>query len=159
MTPLKAASCAFGGYEVLGDSNFAEQLPDLLNDAKDRLEENAGAVGTGTGQWFGTTIRATATAIDGGAITVAVVQALHGALPARFRFGGRTVWVANVAALDALRVLPMYTNGPPMLQGDNMAVWGEPAFESTSIDGTISTGAPRGPLVHGRESIQADPRN
>ena len=35
---------------VLEDSDFSVQLPDLLADAKDRLEEAAFATGTGTGQ-------------------------------------------------------------------------------------------------------------
>jgi hypothetical protein len=40
ITPQKADAYLFGSFEVLGDSDFAAQLPDLLADAKDRLEES-----------------------------------------------------------------------------------------------------------------------
>jgi len=50
ITPQKADAYLFGSFEVLSDSDFGQQLPDLLADAKDRIEETAFAVGTGTGQ-------------------------------------------------------------------------------------------------------------
>lgn len=43
----KADAYVFGSYEVLGDTDFAEQLPTLLADAKNRLEEAAFATGAG----------------------------------------------------------------------------------------------------------------
>lgn len=46
----KAAAWVYGSYEVLADSDFATQLPALLDDAKNRLEEAAFATGSGTGQ-------------------------------------------------------------------------------------------------------------
>src|SRR6185312_15587426 len=45
VTPLKAAAWVYGSYELLEDSNFGQQLPTLLADAKDRLEEAAFATG------------------------------------------------------------------------------------------------------------------
>src|SRR4051812_15441885 len=53
ITPQKADAYLFGSFEVLGDSDFAAQLPELLADAKDRLEETAFAIGTGTLQPWG----------------------------------------------------------------------------------------------------------
>jgi HK97 family phage major capsid protein len=142
ITPSKAAAWIYGSYEVLDDSDFATQLPMLLADAKDRLEESAFATGTGSGQPFGAVTRATATALGGGVISAAGVYSLHQALPARFRTGpGRPGWFGNVTALDALRQLPVFTGSQsPMLSGSTMAPFGEPAGESTTMDGTISTG-------------------
>src|SRR6185312_2119294 len=37
VTPQKAAAWVFGSYEVLEDTDFGQQLPRLLADAKDRL--------------------------------------------------------------------------------------------------------------------------
>jgi HK97 family phage major capsid protein len=142
ITPAKAAAYVYGSYEVLDDSDFAEQLPMILADAKDRLEETAFATGSGSGQPFGAVTRATATALGGGAITAAGVYSLHQALPARFRLAnGRPGWFGNVVPLDALRQLPVFTGSQsPMLAGTTMAPFGEPAYESSSMDGVISTG-------------------
>jgi HK97 family phage major capsid protein len=142
VTPAKAAAFIYGSYEVLDDSDFATQLPMLLADAKDRLEESAFATGTGSGQPFGAITRATATALAGGVITAAGVYSLHQALPARYRTGnGRPGWFGNVTALDALRQLPVFTGSQsPMLSGSTMAPFNEPAGESSTMDGTISTG-------------------
>src|ERR1035441_9219582 len=49
ITPAKAAAWVFGSYEVLEDTDFGQQLPRLLADAKDRLEEAAFATGAGSG--------------------------------------------------------------------------------------------------------------
>ena len=43
----KAAAWVIGSFESVGDTNFADQLPRLLADAKDILEETAFARGTG----------------------------------------------------------------------------------------------------------------
>jgi HK97 family phage major capsid protein len=157
LTPLKAAAWAFGSVEVLMDSDFADQLPMLLADAKDRLEEAGFATGAGTTVPFGAVVRGTALATGGGTITVANVTALHQALPARFRVNGQTAWVANIAALDLLRVLPLYTNGPPVIQGNTMPVFGEPVYESTSMDGTIAVGGHKVLMyLDGQQFIIAD---
>ena len=43
--------------------------------------------------------------------------------------------------LDALRQLPVFTGSQsPMLSGSVMAPFGEPAYESSSMDGVIATG-------------------
>jgi hypothetical protein len=89
ITPQKADAYLFGSYEVIGDSDIAQQLPELLADAKDRLEESAFAVGTGSGQPFGimgrgtTLAAATGTAASGP--TAASAYSLMGGLAARWR--------------------------------------------------------------------------
>src|SRR4051812_22421324 len=50
ITPQKGSAWVFGSYEILEDSDFETELPGLLADAKDRLEEAAFATGTGSGQ-------------------------------------------------------------------------------------------------------------
>lgn len=147
ITPQKADAYLFGSFEVLSDSDFAQQLPELLADAKDRIEETAFAVGTGTGQpkgviTAGTSQNRAGTAAAGPAATDA--YALQAALPARWR-GPRAnnVWLANLNTINALRNIPSFTgsttsivtdteNGPVML--------GKRFLESTSILGTFTTG-------------------
>src|SRR6185312_695797 len=87
VTPGKAAAWVFGSYEVLEDTDFGQQLPGLLADAKDRLEEAAFATGSGSGQPQGvvngaTTVVTTATTL---VIAIGDVYAVQGALPPRFR--------------------------------------------------------------------------
>jgi hypothetical protein len=92
ITPQKADAYLFGSFEVLGDSDFAAQLPELLADAKDRLEETAFAVGSGTLQPWGIITRGTSQNRAGTAAAGPAAQdvyALMAALPARFRGPGR----------------------------------------------------------------------
>jgi len=49
ITPHKADAYVFGSFEVLGDSNFSDQLAKLIADAKKRIEEAAFATGAGDG--------------------------------------------------------------------------------------------------------------
>jgi HK97 family phage major capsid protein len=144
VTPLKAAAWIFGSFEVLSDTDFGQQLPRLLADAKDRLEEAAFATGTGTAQPLGvvpggTTTQTTATT---GAYVLADVYTLHGALPPRFRNAPGCAWVANIAQINRTRALDtaggssFWTNlgkdSPEMLLG-------KPIYESSSIDPLLTT--------------------
>jgi HK97 family phage major capsid protein len=99
ITPQKADAYLFGSFEVLSDSDIAQQLPDLLADAKDRIEETAFAVGTGSGQPWGVMARGTTLSIAGNAATgprASDVYALMAALPARWRSPrSRPVWMAT----------------------------------------------------------------
>jgi HK97 family phage major capsid protein len=147
ITPQKADAYLFGSFEVLSDSDIAQQLPDLLADAKDRIEETAFAVGTGSGQPWGVMARGTTLSIAGNAATGprnSDVYSLMSALPARWRSPrSRPVWMANLTTINALRNVPAFTgattsivndtnpNGPTML--------GKPLLESTSIVGTFAT--------------------
>jgi HK97 family phage major capsid protein len=149
ITPQKADAYLFGSYEVLGDSDIAQQLPELLADAKDRIEESAFAVGTGSGQPYGVITRGTTLAAAAGTAasgpTAASVYSLLGALPARWRGpGSRLAWLANMTAVNTLRNVPSFTgstssivqegpNGPTML--------GLPFMESTSITGVYANAA------------------
>jgi HK97 family phage major capsid protein len=147
ITPQKADAYLFGSFEVLSDSDFAQQLPELLADAKDRIEETAFAVGTGTGQpkgviTAGTSQNRAGTAAAGPAAVD--VYALQAALPARFRGPrARNVWIGNLNVINTLRNVPAFTGATTSIVNDNTdppTLLGKPFIESTSVLGTYTTG-------------------
>ena len=146
ITPQKADAYLFGSYEVLGDSDFAAQLPELLADAKDRIEETAFAVGTGTGQPKGIITAGTTTAAAAGTAATgpgtADVYTLMAALPARWR-GPRAnnAWVANLTTINRLRNQPKFTGSTESVVNDSGPVptlLGKPLLESTSVVGAFA---------------------
>lgn len=145
ITPQKADAYLFGSFEILSDSDFAQQLPDLLADAKDRIEETAFAVGTGSGQPKGVIPAGTVLSISGNATGPrgSDVYALMAALPARFR-GPRAnnVWVANLNTINALRNIPAFTGATTSIVNDSgptPTMLGKPFLESTSVVGVFAT--------------------
>lgn len=147
ITPQKADAYLFGSFEVLSDSDFGQQLPGLLADAKDRIEETAFAVGTGTGQPKGIIPAGTSQNRAGTAAAGPAAQdayALQAALPARWRGPrARNVWLANLNTINALRNVPAFTGATTSIVNDSGPVptmLGKPFLESTSILGTFTTG-------------------
>jgi HK97 family phage major capsid protein len=150
ITPQKASAWVFGSYEILEDSDFETELPGLLADAKDRLEEAAFATGTGTGQPKGIITAATTlyTTADttGHTIAIADVYGIQAALPARFRRNAS--WVASISAINRFRQLDTaggssyWTN---LGQGQPERLLGGGIFESTTV--AAYTGAAAGQLV------------
>lgn len=146
ITPQKASAWLYGSYEVLEDSDFSVQLPDLLADAKDRLEEAAFATGTGSGQPKGVVPAATTVASAAVATyAVADVYNTQAALPARFR-GPRSslAWLANQAIINKTRQFD--TAGGSSFwanlgMGQPEELLGAPIYESTTMVGTTSTGS------------------
>lgn len=144
ITPLKAAAWVFGSFEVLSDTDFGTQLPRLLADAKDRLEEAAFATGTGTAQPTGVVVGATTTQTTAttGAYVLADVYTLHAALPPRFRNSPNCAWVANVAQINRTRALDtaggasFWTN---LGKDQPEQLMGKPIYESSSIDPVLTT--------------------
>ena len=145
ITPLKAAAWVYGSYEVLEDTDFGQQLPRLLADAKDRLEEAAFATGNGstTGP-FGvvpaaTTVYTTATTT---VIALADVYGTQAALPPRFRNSPSCAWVANVAIINKFRQLDtaggasFWTN---LGKGQPETLLGAPIYESLTMSGSTAT--------------------
>lgn len=156
ITPQKADAYLFGSYEVIGDSDIGQQLPELLADAKDRLEESAFAVGTGTGQPWGVMARGTTLAAASGTAatgpTAASVYSLVAALPARWRGpGARLVWLSNLTAINTLRNTAKFTGATESIVTETTAgdavdpvaparMLGIPYLESTSVVGTYANG-------------------
>jgi HK97 family phage major capsid protein len=146
ITPAKAAAWVFGSYEVLQDTDFSNELPTLLADAKDRLEEAAFATGTGTGQPKGVITGATTTVTATGVATYAIadVYALQAALPARFRNSPSTAIVASLGIINRTRQFDtaggasFWTN---LGAGQPERVLGVPLYESTTMASALTTGS------------------
>ena len=147
VTPQKAAAWIFGSYEVLEDTDFGQQLPGLLADAKDRLEELQFATGNGTPPnvqgvvTAATTVITTATTL---VVALADVYAVQAALPPRFRNAPGAAWVANVAQINRFRQLDtaggssFWTN---LGKGQPETLIGSPIYESTTMDSSVAIGA------------------
>jgi HK97 family phage major capsid protein len=150
ITPQKGSAWVFGSYEILEDSDFETELPGLLADAKDRLEEAAFATGTGSGQPKGVITAATTvyTCADTTNHTIAIadVYGTQAALPARFRRNAS--WVASISAINRFRQLDSaggssyWTN---LGQGQPERLLGGGIFESTTV--AAYTGGGAGQLV------------
>lgn len=144
--PEKASAWVFGSYEILEDSDFATELPGMLADAKDRLEEAAFATGDGAGKPFGVVTRATAVASTTAATyAVGDVYKTQQALPARWRSSrSRPAWVANLAVINATRQFD--TAGGSSFwanlgMGTPERLLGAPIHESTTMSSTPATTA------------------
>jgi HK97 family phage major capsid protein len=145
VTPVKAAAWVFGSYEVLEDTDFGQQLPRLLADAKDRLEEAAFATGAGSGGvpqgviTGATTVVTTATTL---VIAIGDVYATQQAVPPRFRNAPGCAWVANVAIINKFRQLDtaggasFWTN---LGKGQPETLLGAPIYESTTMASTLTS--------------------
>jgi HK97 family phage major capsid protein len=127
----KAAAWVIASFETAGDTNFADQLPRLLADAKDILEEQAFARGTGgtgnAGQPRGVlTGLGTAQRVLAGGSGIAAfssgtagvngggagdVMALNSALGPRFRMSASVGWVANITNINRIRIIDQYGGG------------------------------------------------
>jgi hypothetical protein len=108
VTPVKAAAWVYGSYEVLEDTDFGQQLPALLADAKDRLEEAAFATGAGSTTVPQGVVNGATTVFTGATTLVYAigdVYGTHAALPARFRNSPAVAWVMNVAYINKTRQL------------------------------------------------------
>jgi HK97 family phage major capsid protein len=145
VTPDKAAAWVYGSYEVLEDTDFGQQLPRLLADAKDRLEEAAFATNTTAGIPVGivpaaTTVVTTATTL---VVAQADIYATQAALPPRFRNAPGCAWVANVAQINRVRQLDtaggasFWTN---LGKGQPETLIGAPIYESTTMDSALAVG-------------------
>ena len=150
ITPQKADAYLFGSFEVLSDSDFGQQLPELLADAKDRIEETGFAVGTGTGQPLGVITAGTSSSLHSGSAAAgpnaADVYATMGALPARWRSPrANNVWLMNLATINVLRNIPAFAGSFASIVNDSgpggPTMLGKPILESTSITGVNVNGA------------------
>ncbi|MGW5578720.1 phage major capsid protein [Micromonospora chokoriensis] len=140
----KAAAWLYGSFEVLQDSDFASELPMLMQDAKDRLEADAFTTGTGSGQPKGILTAATTTVTSAGvgAYAVADVYALKAAVPARWRSKGS--FLMNDAIMNRTRQFD--TSGGSSFwanlnDGHPERLLGRPVYEASTMVGTVTTGS------------------
>jgi HK97 family phage major capsid protein len=110
ITPTKGVAWVFGSYEALDDTNFGEQLPGLLADARDRLESAAFTTGSGTNQPLGFIPGGYGTgqavlAGTPGSIANTDVYAVQAALPPRFRNSRSVGWAANINWVNKIRAI------------------------------------------------------
>lgn len=161
--PQKFAAWVFGSFEAEQDTNFGEQLPGLLADAKDIVEELQFAVGTGgTGNSvapsgvlhaLGASQKVAAIQGTGGALSGTGgggtgapgydVYALQAALGPRFRKSKSVGWVANITSINRLRGLDQYGGSSFWANfGDDTPeqLLGKPIHESPSLTTSTATG-------------------
>jgi len=159
----KAAAWVIASFESNADTNFADQLPRLLADSKDILEETAFARGTGgtgnAGQPSGVlTGLGTAQRVLAGGSGVAAfvgtsggangggmgdVYALNSALGPRFRLSGSVAWVMNITNINRIRQIDLYGGGAfitNLRDGQPLTLLDKPLRESPSLTQTPGTG-------------------
>jgi HK97 family phage major capsid protein len=133
------------------DTDFAEQLPQLLGDSKALLENTASSVGTGSGQPKGIVPAATTTVTSATVATFAVadIYALQQALTLRARYGKSLARIGNIAQINRLRAFDTaggssyWTN---LGQGAHETVLGMRLAEASGMVSTLTTGSPRSSL-------------
>jgi HK97 family phage major capsid protein len=154
VTPQKASAWVLGSYEALDDTDFGQQLPGLLSDARDRLEEATFTTGAGTGTipqglltalgtGTGTNV-SYATTGAGNTPVAADIYALNAAVPPRFRLTNNAAWIGNIFYLNKVRALDVYGGGsfwanigaalPEQLLG-------KPVYESSTMTSSTATGS------------------
>jgi HK97 family phage major capsid protein len=145
ITPQKASAWVYGSYEILEDTDFGQQLPGLLADAKDRLEESQFATGNNTPPNTQGVVPAATTVVTTATTTVIAlgdVYAVQAALPPRFRNAPGAAWVANVAIINKIRQLDtaggssFWTN---LGKGQPETLLGAPIYESTTMTASVAT--------------------
>ncbi len=152
--PEKASAWVMGSYEVLDDTDFGAQLPALINDAKDRLEEAAFATGAGHGSnvplgvlaaiGTGTGNNVSTVATGGGSFAATDIYAVQAALPARWRMSDKIAWTSNIAYINKTRALD--TSGGSswwanLGDGTPERLLGDPIYESTTMTSATATGS------------------
>ncbi len=163
----KAAAWVYGSLEANEDTNFADQLPRLIQDAKDILEEANFAVGTGgTALNSGVPHGVVATLGTGqrvapagsGAIAAGDVYNLEAALGARFRRSPNVGWAANITTINKVRAASPSGAGSSFWAtlGDgtpsrllNHRIEESPSVTSTAGTGTASSGTASAQIVFG----------
>jgi HK97 family phage major capsid protein len=155
VTPQKEAQWIMASFEEVADSDISNQVPALIADAFDRLEEAAFTTGSGAGQPFGAITRAT---VDGNVavLTTASAPGVFSLLanpPPRFRIGeqAKPYWVANIAVINALRAITPFAAATASIVNDQTSdgvpeIFGYDLLESTTMDGVLTTGGHKGLL-------------
>lgn len=149
---FKLAAFVVASFEILQDSaaDIATILPELLGDARDRLESAAFATGNGTTAPKGVV---TALAADSQFVTCTTrgsftsasagdVMALLNALPPRARQSKSTAWVANNEILSIIKTQTLGTAGSMLTDmTDDGRLMGFGVYESSSMTSATTSGS------------------
>ena len=145
-----------GSYEVLEDGGrtIRESLPTLLADARDRLENAAFTLGSGSGAPFGIVARlaattgSTVTCTTRGTFTSASsgdVMAMLAALPPRARQSKAAAWLAPIGIVNTIRTMSLGTDTGSMLTdlsaGNVPQLLGLPVHESSGMTSATTSGS------------------
>lgn len=137
ITAYKSMTWIYGSFEVLDDTALSQQVPQLFDEARGRLEGSAFAIGTGSAQPFGVVTRA-GPDTTAGALTNTMIYALLANLPPRFRNGGNVAWAGNVSILNTCRQILKATGTVETIvddSGDTPRMLGYPFYESSAMLG------------------------
>jgi HK97 family phage major capsid protein len=164
----KAFAWVYGSVEANEDTNFADQLPRLIQDGKDILEESKFAVGTGgtnnAGEpqgivsSLGTGTGQRVNAAASGAIAAGDIYNLEAALGPRFRMSPSVGFAANIAAINKIRAASPSGAGSSFWAtlGDgtpsrllNHTIVESPSVTSAAGTGTASSGTASAQVVFG----------
>jgi HK97 family phage major capsid protein len=149
----KAAAWVYGSFEAAEDTDFATQLPRLIQDGKDILEESKCAVGTGgtalnSGEPSGVVPSLTNTqrvnAAASGAIAAGDVYNLEAALGPRFRMSQSVGFAANITTINKIRSASPSGAGSSFWatlgDGTPSRLLNHPIVESPSLTSAAGTG-------------------
>lgn len=153
ITAHLADAYVFGSYEVFQDTNLASELPALIADAKDTLEADAFAVGSGSGAPFGVVTSVTAvtasrvTPTTGGTFTsasIADVYKVLNAIPPRHR--SRSSWLAEFSTINTIRRMGEAAGAGATFWANLGAaqpeqLLGLPVYESSEVVSAATTGS------------------
>ena len=163
----KAFAWVYGSFEAAEDTNFADQLPRLIQDGKDILEESKFAVGTGgtalnSGEPLGIVPSLTTTqrvnAAASGAIAAGDIYNLEAALGPRFRLADSIGFAANITTINKVRAASPSGAGSSFWAtlGDgtpsrllNHTIVESPSLTSAAGTGTASSGTASAQAVFG----------
>jgi HK97 family phage major capsid protein len=150
VAPKKFAAWVLATYEAADDTNFGEQLPGLFADAKDRIESQYFATGSGTNAPLGIAAAlgtgsrvaptTTGTAFNGTA-AIPDVYNLQAALPPRFRQSSRAAWLGNIVQLNKVRALDQYGGGAfwaNLTSNTPASLLGQPIYEASDFSSTTT---------------------
>lgn len=150
VTAAKLTAFLLGSYEVFEDSNLLAELPGLIRESFDYMEQDAFISGSGSGAPKGivTAISGTAgdtiTATTRGSVGAVDIMALYGSLPSRYE--DNATWVANKALYNSVQMFSSGSAGslfwtdlshsaPPMLLG--FPIVKASAMSAATTSGTV----------------------
>jgi HK97 family phage major capsid protein len=149
ISPFKESVWMMASFEETADTQIAQQVPALLADGFDRLEEAAFTTGGGSTAPAGAITRATVGS-NTGLVNVAngpAVFTLLSDLPVRFRVGdqAKPYWVANIAIINLLRAVAPFAAATSSIVNDSTSdgipeIFGYDLLESTTMDASNATG-------------------